>query len=290
MDSRSSNSGGNNGGDGDGEDPSAKSRVEQALETLRAAGHRDRLVLVPPDDDAAPKDPPRSAGAANAGDPKGRSQTKAALAKTAEREKDKVKHLAQINFVTTDDPTLRKLIRDIADAIATNPGVAAAVDALLGNERLRKLVLALLAKAGGQPDDAAPGDGTALLELLAAIANDPELRQACAFVAADDALRSLCIALSTDPKWIKAFARTMSDGPSREFFERMWAADAATQQNLVAALSRPELLKLVVTDCSKKQTEAAVRIAIGHPEAPALGVRVLRLRGLPRLVVHETDS
>lgn len=195
--------------------------------------------------------------------------------------------------MTTTDPKLRKVIGDVGRAMITAPGadpgvaagVGAAVNAVLGNERLRKLVLALLVKAGDQPDDAAPGDDTALLDLLAAIARDPELRQACAFVAGDGALRSLCIGLGTDPKLIKAFARTMSDGKARELFKGLWAADAATHQNLNVALNRPEILKLVVAACAKKQTETAIRTAIDHPEAPALGMRVLGLRGLSRLVV-----
>lgn len=206
------------------------------------------------------------------------------------------------------------------------PDVAAAVDAIIETEPLRKLVETLTAKADDQLNLAAPAHDHKLLGLLSAIARHAELRQGCFALASDSKLRKLCIALRTSPELVAAFSRTQSDEAARDFLLRALAADNATQRNLITAFSQPEILQLlvlafeqpeardlllralaadeatrrhlvvalsqaetlrqVVAACQQPPVARAIGIAVRNPRAPALGATILQLRGSSGWIVH----
>lgn len=255
-----------------------------------------------------------------------RSSSAEKIAERRQKQADAEKR-GQFNFTTTLDPEKRELIKKFADAIspvnstfstaaqalfehpavvdlmlaiaerpelledidraladAANaargrrtaaPDVAAAVDAILADETLRRLVLLLA--------DAEPG----VAELALAIAADPEIIEMSSLLVNDAILRKLLGLLATKPALTALIIRTAQDRKAGEFLKNAWDADKDTQQNLIDALAKPELLRLLTAaHKSRRDIAAALRLTIDEPDTPGLGRAVKNMTGVVGFLVR----
>jgi hypothetical protein len=187
-------------------------------------------------------------------------------------------------FRIVENPRLLGEIETALDSVddaergrrTSTPEVADLVDALLGDPRLQARLRALLTA------------GNELADAVVSATTDEMLRHAITALRSNPLLPKLCVYSGAHPAMLQALARAVASPCARGVLLRLVAIDEHGQGIVSEALQKPELLTLLAAASRAPKTAIpALCLAVRYPDAPAIGLAVKNLDGLPRWAVDK---